>query len=582
MAQSVAWVQVEAQPTLSSAQDRVRAYAAQFENVNGYYLGGGWYGIALGPYAPTDAEALLRQLRGTGQVPGDSFIADGRQYKQQFWPIGVGAETTAQPLPDTLAALAVVPEPETAPETVPGAEATSESPVVPEVIIPEPVVIPDETVREARASEALLTRDEREQLQTALKWAGYYDAAIDGAFGRGTRASMQAWQEANNHDGTGILTTLQRAELLAAYNAVLDGLGMAVIRDVAAGIEIEMPTAVVAFGKYEPPFAQYDATGDLAARVLLISQEGDQDRFFGLYEILQTLAIVPTNGERSRSDRTFDIDGSDTSIHTTIHATLGDGQIKGFALVWPTGDEERRSRVLEVMKASFAPIDGVLDPAIAPPDENQAIDMISGLELRKPRLSRSGYYIDGTGAALTTAEAVADCDYVTLDDADTATVAFRDDALGIAVLRPDTPLAPMGVATFQTGVPRLQSDVAVGGYPYGGVLVTPSVTFGTLADLRGLDGEETIKRLALTAQPGDAGGPVFDSGGAVLGMLLPRAELNGQMLPPDVSFAVETDAILAALSGAGITVGTTDQAAFMPRETLAQIASDMTVLVSCW
>ena len=34
-AQNVVWIQVEAQPTLTSAQNRVRAYAAQVENVAG-------------------------------------------------------------------------------------------------------------------------------------------------------------------------------------------------------------------------------------------------------------------------------------------------------------------------------------------------------------------------------------------------------------------------------------------------------------------------------------------------------------------------------------------------------------------
>ena len=36
-------------------------------------------------------------------------------------------------------------------------------------------------------------------------------------------------------------------------------------------------------------------------------------------------------------------------------------------------------------------------------------------------------------------------------------------------------------------------------------------TYGTLADTRGLNGEETVKRLALNAAPGDVGGPVFDA-----------------------------------------------------------------------
>lgn len=103
-----------------------------------------------------------------------------------------------------------------------------------------------------------------------------------------------------------------------------------------------------------------------------------------------------------------------------------------------------------------------------------------------------------------------------------------------------------------------------------------------MADLRGLNGEETVKRLSLTAKEGDAGGPIFDNGGAVLGMLLPREVKDGQVLPADVSFSLDAGEILASLETAGISVATTDTMAFMPPETLTLRAADNTVLVSCW
>jgi peptidoglycan hydrolase-like protein with peptidoglycan-binding domain len=575
--QTGVWIQVEAQPTLGEAQARVRAYAGRFEDVNGYYLGSGWYGIAFGPYSAADAQTLLGQLLSQRAIPADSFISDGAQFQQQFWPIGVGAATAPQSLPNTPAT--AVPDTDIAILTQP----IPEAPVVPETpIIAEPPALPDETSREAQESEAALSRPQKEQLQVALQWAGFYDGAIDGAYGRGTRNSMGLWQEANGYEVTGILTTVQRAALLAAYNAVLNGLDLQLVRDQATGIEMQIPTGVVSFSAYEPPFARFTPKGDLDATVLLISQEGDQTRLFGLYEILQTLELTPPNGPRDRGETSFEIDGVNGRIHTYIYAALAEGQIKGFALIWPAGDEERRSRLLETMKASFTPIPGVLDPGIAAPGEDQAVDLISGLAVRQPILSRSGFFIDAGGTVLTTTEVLANCGYLTVDDDHVATLAFRDDTLGIAVLAPETPLAPVAIAAFQTGVPRLQDQVAVSGYPYGGVLAMPALTFGTLADIRGLNGEDSVKRLALTAQPGDAGGPVFDNGGAVLGMLLPRAVQNGQVLPPEVSFSVDAPAIIAALSAAGVTVQTTDQVGFMPPETLTREAPKMTVLVSCW
>lgn len=568
-AQQAVWVQVEAQPTLIAAQSRARAYASQMDNVAGYYLGSGWYGIVLGPYTRPDAQRLMQSLRQGGSIPGDSFIAFERSFRQQFWPVGVGAETTAQPLPDLGQAN----------ET----EVASAQDTVIDIAPALPLIaIPDETKREARASEGLLTSDERKDLQIALQWAGFYNSSIDGAFGRGTRRSMGEWQAANNNEATGILTTGQRSELLQTYNAVLDGMFLRLVRDDAAGIEMQIPTGVVAFAEYEPPFARFDAKGDLAAQVLLISQAGDQNRLFGLYEILQTLAIVPPEGDRTRRNSSFEIEGIGADVHSYTMARLERGTIKGFSLIWPAGDDERRRRVLQEMKDSFNAIDGVLDPSLTQPGEDQAIDLVAGLAVRKPQMSRSGFYIGHDGTVLTTAEAIGECSELTINSEHAADLVFLDEDLGIAVLRPKTPLSPLDVVAFQTAVPRLQSEIAVAGFPYGGVLTTPALTFGRLADIRGLNGEKDVKRLALIAQPGDAGGPVFDNGGAVLGMLLPKSDVNGQQLPAEVSFSVDSDEILAALLAAGIVVETTDTVAFMAPETLTQRAADQTVLVSCW
>ncbi len=557
VAQQLVWLQVEAFPTLREAQDRVREYDAELDDVAGFYLGGDWYGIALGPYQRPDAERLMRQLKAQRAIPPDGFISTGRNYQQQFWPVGVAAPATAQSV-----------EPTTTDET-PVAEVS-------------PIQVPDETPRQARASESLLTRDEKRELQVALQWAGFYRAAIDGAYGRGTRAAMRQWQTANNHEATGILTSGQRVELLAAYNSILEGMDLQLVRDDAAGIEIQIPTGVVAFSEYEPPFARFDPKGDIPAQVLLISQEGNQERLFGLYEILQTLTIFPKEGPRNRARNAFTIEGVGDGIHSYATVGLSNGQIKGFALIWPEGDDDRRRRILDTMIKSYQPIRGVLDPSLARPGEDQAIDLVAGLEVRKPKLSRSGFYIDADGTVLTTTEVIGQCEDVTIDKEHPADVVHIDERIGIAILKPQNGLSPISVAAFQTAVPRLQSEIAVAGYPYGGVLTTPTLTFGTLADIRGLRGEEELKRLSLTIQPGDAGGPVFDNGGAVLGMLLPKANQDGQVLPEGVSFSVDSDQILASLEEAGITAERTDTLAFMPPAILTARAADQTVLVSCW
>ena len=555
------WVQIEARPSLVEAQERARAYAARLEHVAGFALGNGWYAIALGPYARADAAALLARLRAAREIPSDSYLAEGANFRQQFWPIGTGAALVPQPLPGD----AGVPAPGLSEEPAPAAPAR-----------------PDESRAEALASEGLLTQSEKEQLQIALQWAGTYAGAIDGAYGRGTRAAMEAWQRAQGHDATGVLTTRQRAELLAGYNAVLEGLDLAPVRDDAAGIGIVIPEAVVAFSRYEPPFALYEARDGGVAQVILISEPGDAARLAGLYEIMQTLEIVPPEGPRQRGNSAFTLEGIDARIHSHAFAELDGGAIKGFVLVWPAGDEDRFARLLAEMRASFTPLGGTLDPAIAPADEAQSIDLVSGLAIRQPRLNRSGMFLNPAGEVLTTAEAVTGCREITLAGGHPARVAFTDPALGLAVLTPDERLAPAAIAAFQTQTPRLQSQVAVAGFPYGAALARPVLTFGTLADLRGLEGEPGLRRLDLDPREGDAGGAVFDNGGAVLGMLLPAPGDKSRLLPPGVAFARSAADIVAALQGAGIEVTTTDRIAFVEAAALTRQAAGIGVAVSCW
>ena len=552
LAQDSVYVQIEAQPSLSVTEDRLRDYASVLPDVNGFDLGRGWYGIALGPYPRNEAENVLRSLRAQRLIPSDSYLEGPERYGQRIWPIGAGPASLP---PITAPEIAVAPEPEP--------QAT------------------DETPREARESEALLSRQEREALQIALQWAGYYNSAIDGAFGRGTRSSMAAWQADNGFEATGILTTAQRAELFRQYNAVLEGMDITSVRDTRAGIAIDLPLGAVAFSRYDSPFAHFDATGVVdGARVLLISQPGDRDRLAGLYEIMQTLDIVPLDGARDRSGDRFTLTGQDSRIVSHTEARLADGAIKGFTLIWPAGDEERRSRILAAMQSSFAPIPGVLDPAVIAED-SQSVDLVAGLAIRQPKLTASGFFVDRQGRVVTTDTAVANCGRITLNSDYNAEVMATDPALGIAVLRATQPLAPNDVAQFRDGAPRLQSEIAVAGFSFGGVLPSATMTFGRLSDLRGLNGENTLTRLAISTLDGDAGGPVLDDGGAVIGMLVPH-EAGGRQLPDDVNFAANSAAVQQVLSRAGVAPQVTPGLTRLDPVDLTAKATAMTVLVSCW
>jgi len=557
------WIQIAARPSLREAENEARSYAARLPDVSGYALGGGWYGVVIGPYAREDAERVLQVYRTEGQIPRDSFIAFRRNLRSQFYPVAADAAQPAEPAPAPAPAAPAQADPE------PQQQAALQS------------TLPDETPAQAQRSERALSREQRMELQVALKAAGFYSSGIDGAFGRGTRASMSDWQAARGFEPTGVLTTAQRQVLMDEYNAPLISVGMARTEDTKAGIALQIPADEVGFDRYESPFAHYTSKGDLGAQVLLISQPGDKRTLFGLYDIMQTLEIVPLEGPRQRGKDSFTIEGRNSKIVSFTQASLKNGEVKGFTLIWPAGDEDRRSRVLAAMQESFTRLDGVLDPAEGG-DTVQSIDLVSGLDIRKPKLSRSGFFVDGDGSVLTTSDVVAGCTRITLDHGYQAEVAASNTADGIAILKPAQALAPAAVAELSTASPRLQSEVAVSGFSYEGVLGAPSLTWGKIADVKSLDGNTGVARLELAAQPGDAGGPVLDSTGAVLGMLLPR-QIEGKQLPEGVSFAVNAEAIRSALSAAGLSAtGQSAASGSLPNAAITRLASGMTVLVSCW
>ncbi len=558
LAQPNVWIQIEAQPSLGKAQERARIYSGRLDHVNGFSLSSGWYAIALGPFTRPDAQEALIQLRATGQIPADSYIVDGGQFRRQFWPVGA----------------AVRPRP---------------GPVAPSLLRPDEATVPSapapdsETPEQARRSERQLSPEERRLIQTALKWEGFYTAAIDGAFGRGTRAAMAQWQRREGLEPTGVLTTAQRSELLKRYREAMDSLGLAPYTDMTAGIEIDLPMAMVEFERYDPPFARFRAKDGSGVRVMLISQTGDAATLRGLYDIMQTLKIVPLDGARRFEGRSFTLIGEDDEIYSYTHAALKDGQVKGFTLVWPAGPDRRRDLVIERMRASFRPrAEAVLPDAMGDAGTAQSPDLLAGLEIRRPELARSGFFIDPAGSVLTALGGLEQCERITLDEEHPARLAASDPETGLALLKPQTPLVPLDFARLREGAVRLNSEIAVAGYSYGGALGAPTLTFGTLSDLRGLNGEPGRARLALEATEGDSGGPVFDATGAVMGVLLPDGAPPGRKLPEGVAFATGAAEIARFLEGNGIEPLRADGGGRMAPEDLTILAADMTVLVSCW
>ena len=545
------WVQIEAHPDVATAEARAEAYDGLLDDVTGFALSGRWHALALGPYGQDEALATLRTLRADGLIPRDSYVSDGATYRDRFWP------------------------PEGAPVPVASATAVAAEPVAPPAVAAAPESLP-----EARASEAALDREAKQDLQRALAWFGYYTAGIDGSFGGGTRTSMAAWQRDAGDEPTGVLTTVQRRDLILAWRENQARLGLGPIESAEAGVALTGPLGLVTFDRIEAPFVHYAPKDGSGVRLSLISQGGDAATLGGLYEILQTLDVVPTEGPRSKQADGFSIRGEADGRTTQVRALLRDGHVFGYILSWPLEQDAAAVRATRLMDETMRSIGTPLAASAGYDPEAQRFDMISGLQVRQPRRAASGFFVDGAGRVATAAATVEGCGRITLDRLHDARVVARGGP--VAVLEPVDALAPMVTARLAPAPGRLRAPVSVGGFPYGGVLGAATLSFGTLEDVRGLDGEADVMRLSLEAQAGDVGGPVLDEAGRVAGMLLPAAADTATRLPGDVAFAAKPSALRAALSAAGVDPATDETASVLAPEDLTRRAAGMTVLVSCW
>ncbi len=586
------YLQVEAHSTEALATEMIARYVADFDDVVGYRLRtSGWHVIALGPFSARDEAASLRlQLLNVGLIPRDAFVSAGENYGAQFWPPEPAADLAPAQAPAQAAeAQAAVAQAEARAEAerlAAEAEARAEE----ERRAAEEAArleaerrAREETPQQARQSEARLTRDERALIQTALQWEGFYAMAIDAAFGPGTRRAMAEWQASRGYDETGVLTTAQRAELVEDYQSELAAIGLQTWRDETAGISIDLPMGLIEFDRYEAPFAHFRARDGSGVQALLISQQGNLATLFGLYEIMQTLEIVPLEGARERRRNSFLLTGQSDTLRSHTFAQHANGQVKGFTLVWTPDQDERMARVIPAAQSSFEAFGGALPDGVgAAPSAVSGLELLAGLEIRRPTASRTGFYVDATGTIVTTDSLLDQCGRVTIDETYDATITLRDADLGIAVLRPGQPLAPLAFANFRTEAPALRSEIVVAGFSFEDLLTRPVLNYGQLTALSGLNGEESLRRLSVAVMPGDAGGPVFDSGGSVVGMLLPRAEGGTRVLPDDVQFAASAEQIHEMLRDAGLRPASLERTGSLSGPELELQASDMTVLVSCW
>ena len=569
----LSWVQIAAHPEKFQALERIRNYTKNFGNVVGYEIGGGWYGIALGPYTRTFAEDALNEYIGSGLIPEDSFVSNGTSYQTQYYPL-MNTETMQVETPKTT----ILGDSVTTGSQIVQAENTKEAPMI-SVAAEVEAERPEEQFARAQSSERNMSRKQKQILQKALAWSGHYTGKIDGLYGPGTRGAMTLWQTENGFMPTGVLTALQRENALNVYNSFLADMGFGTAFDLRSGISVEVPKNILGSAQYDPPFIRFESKDLIDARLILISQTGGQARLIALFDVLQTLELFPTNGSKELGKSNFKFEGETDLHYISGFAGLNAGEIKGAILVWPLKRGADYQRVEDTIFDSFKRISGVLEDPENLNTDVSPTDYLAGLKLKQPSLSRSGVFVDQQATVITARDDLDTCTNIKLGDGSNVVIAAKTDDL--IALQPTTRRAPSTIARLRNSPIQVYHPIVIGGYSYAGALGAPTISLGSVQSLVDLEGRNGIIRLQVNTLLGDIGGPVFDKTGALIAILLPSRAPTNKQLPSGVHFAASAQ-ISKLMQVVGVTSKPTTNLKKNDTVSLSKLALETVVLVQCW
>jgi len=143
-------------------------------------------------------------------------------------------------------------------------------------------------------------------------------------------------------------------------------------------------------------------------------------------------------------------------------------------------------------------------------------------------------------------------------------------------------------ARFRTGEPpRLGDSIVVFGFPLSGALSSSgNLTTGIVSALAGLRDDPTRYQITAPVQPGNSGGPLLDTGGNVIGVVVSKldairvARITGDV-PQNVNFAIKATMALNFLEAHGIRPAFDASSAALTATDVGSRASRFTVAIEC-
>jgi len=206
--------------------------------------------------------------------------------------------------------------------------------------------------------------------------------------------------------------------------------------------------------------------------------------------------------------------------------------------------------------------------------------------------SGSGFVV-AERRALTNHHVIDGCQRVTVRTADKrvlpARVVASDKRRDLALLEIQGDAGP--ALRFRDSPPVGRGEFVVTyGFPLSGVLSSgPTLTTGDISALAGLRDNPLHFQISAPVQPGNSGGPLLDSRGHVVGVVVSKlnalriAQMTGGDIPQNVNFAIKGAEAAAFLRGAGVEPSlAASTGADLRTSEVGQVADASTLFIQCF
>jgi hypothetical protein len=193
---------------------------------------------------------------------------------------------------------------------------------------------------------------ERLRIQAALLWSGDYPGTVNGEDPMLT--AIKNFQKRKKANVTGTLTAAERADLVAAAREREQEFGWSVVVDPATGIRIGLPVKMVPHAREAERGTRWSsAHGEVQVETFRIA-----DPNLKLAALFEREKKEPANRKVETSvlrDDSFFISGLQGLKKFSVRATIRNGEVRGFTMLFDQMMETIVAPVMVAMASAFSP-----------------------------------------------------------------------------------------------------------------------------------------------------------------------------------------------------------------------------------